>query len=87
MFNLISKDIQTLNITNDPQELISRAKRSQGITIKRLVKSTIAVSKTEKQLKEEGRNKSLAKQIHLADHFSSESITCQGLVKPDSSKR
>ena len=39
MFNLTSKDIQTLDITNGPQELISRAKRSKGITIKRLVKS------------------------------------------------
>ena len=64
MFNLTSKDIQTLDITNGSQELISRAKRSKGITIKRLVKSKIAVLKTEKQLKEEGRKKSLAKQIH-----------------------
>ena len=87
MFNLTSKDIQTLDITNGPQELISRAKRSKGITIKRLVKSKIAVLKTEKQLKEEGRKKSLAKQIHLADCFSSENNTCQALVKPDSSKR
>ena len=87
MFNLTSKDIQTLDITNGPQELILRAKRSKGITIKRLVKSKIAVLKTEKQLKEEGRKKSLAKQIHLADCFSSENNTCQALVKPDSSKR
>ena len=43
--------------------------------------------KTEKQLKEEGRKQSLAKQIHLADCFSSENNTCQALVKPDSSKR
>ena len=34
-----------------------------------------------------GRKKSLSKQIHLADCYSSENNTCQALVKPDSSKR
>ena len=88
MFNLTSKDIQTLDITNGPQELISTAaKSSKGISGKRLVKSKIALLKTDKQLKDEGRKKSLAKQIHLADYFCSENNTCQALVKPISSKR
>ena len=87
LFGFTGKDLQTLDIMNGPTDLISRAKRSKGITIKRLVKSKIAMLKTEKQLKEEGRQKSLAKQIHLADCFSSENNTCQALVKPDSSKR
>ena len=72
---------------NGPMELITRAERSKGITIKRLAKSKNTTLKTEKQIKEEGRQKSLSKQIHLADCYSSENNTCQALVKPDSSKR
>ena len=87
LFGLTGKDLQTLDIMNGPMELITRAKRSKGITIKRLVKSKITTLKTEKQIKEEGRQKSLSKQIHLADCYSSENNTCQALVKPDSSKR
>ena len=67
LFGLTGKDLQTLDIMNGPMELITRAKRSKGITIKRLVKSKITTLKTEKQIKEEGRQKSLSKQIHLAD--------------------
>ena len=87
LFGLTGRDIQTIDITSGPTELINRAKRSKGITIRRLVKSKIATLKTEKQLKEEGRQKSLSKQIHLADCYSSENNACQALVKPDSSKR
>ena len=87
LFGLTGKDLQTFDITNGPTELITRAKRIKGTTIKRLFKSKITSLKTEKQLKEEGRQKSLSKQIHLADCYSSENNTCQALVKPDSSKR
>ena len=80
LFGLTGKDLQTLDIMNGPMELITRAKRSKGITIKRLVKSKITTLKTEKQIKEEGRQKSLSKQIHLADCYSSENNTCQALV-------
>ena len=86
LFGLIGKYLQTFDITNGPTEIITRAKGSKGITIKRLVKSKITSLKTEKQIKE-GRQKSLSKQIRLADCYSSENNTCQALNKPCSSKR
>ena len=86
LFGFSGKDLQSLSIANGPTELISRAKRSKGITIKRLVKSKISSLKTEKQLKEEERQKSVSKQTHLAHCFSSENNNCQALLKPDSSK-
>ena len=46
LFGLTGKDLQTFDITNGPTELITRAKRSKGTTIKRLVKSKITSLKS-----------------------------------------
>ena len=87
MFQLRSEqDIRTrLNFTG-PSELVSRAKRSKGTTLRRTVKSKIVSFKTERQTKEEVRKRHVAKETKRIECLSSENNACQGLVKPDSSK-
>ena len=67
-------------------ELVSRAKRSKGVTIRRTVKSKIITYKSERQLKEEVRKKLVAKETKRIECLSSKNNACQALVKPDSSK-
>ena len=74
-----------LNLTGQ-SELVSRAKRSKGVTIRRTVKSKIITYKSERQLKEQERKKIVAKETKIIECLSSENNACQALVKPDSSK-
>ena len=87
MFQLLGEqDIRNrLNFTG-PSELVSRAKRSKGTTLRRTVKSKIVSFKTERQKKEEVRKKQVAKETRRIECLSSENNACQALVKPDSSK-
>lgn len=86
MFGLTEADLPTIDDVSGAKELISRARRSKGVTIKRTVKSKKVDSKTERQIKEEHRQKKVAKQTKLADCFASDNNTCQALLKPDSTK-
>ena len=80
------KEIQDRLNPTGPSELVSRAKRSKGVTIRRTVKSKIITYKSERQLKEEERKKLVAKETKRIECLSSENNACQALVKPDSSK-
>ena len=69
-----------------PKDFVSRAKRSKGVTIKRTQKSKVISHKTERQVKEEKRQKTVEKERQIIDAFSSDNNACQALLKPDSSK-
>ena len=87
LFNITEKDIPSNTDMNAPQELISRAKRSKGVTLRRTLKSKVQPVKTEKEIKEEKRKKVVEKETKVIDSMSSENNACQALVKSDSSKR
>ena len=50
-------DVPSVDEITGHTELVSRAKRSKGVTIKRTMKSKIKPVKTEKQIREEKRQK------------------------------
>ena len=87
LFNITEKDIPSNSSINAPQELVSRAKRSKGITLRRTLKSKLKPSKTDKEMKEEKRKKTVEKETKVLDSLSSANNACQALLKPDSSKR
>lgn len=86
LFGLTCDDIPSPDSLTGPSEIISRARKSKGVTIKRTVKSKVQTVPSERQEKELQRQKSVAKETKRIDHFSSENNNCQALVKPDSSK-
>ena len=86
LYGLTEKDVPSPKDVEGPTELILRAKRSKGVTIKRTVKSRVQAAQTERQMKETQRLKSVAKETKLIDCLSSENNACQSLLKPDSSK-
>ena len=71
-----------------PQDLISKAKRSKGITIRRNGGRVFIPEMTDKtrQTKEVTRQKILNKEIKRTQVLTSEMNACQALVKPDCSK-
>ena len=87
LFDITEKDIPSDSSINAPQELISRAKRSRGITLRRTLKSKVKQAKTDKEMKEEKRKKIVEKETKVLDSLSSANNACQALLKPDSSKR
>ena len=86
MFGLTQKDIPVTDGIAGPTELVSRAKKCKGITIKRTVKSKIVSAKSESEVMEIKRQKVVSKESRLIDCYSSLNNNCQALVKPDSSK-
>lgn len=69
-----------------PSDLVARARRSKGVTIKRVTKSSVQPVRTERQEKEEKRLKEVSKETKIVSCFSSENNTCQALVNADSTK-
>ena len=86
MFGVTQADIPAPHKTTGSADLLARAKRSKGVTIKRTIKSRVQVAKTESQLKEEERQKIVAKESQQIDLFSSSHNACQAIVKSDGSK-
>ena len=86
MFGLTQSDIPVTDDMKGPKDLVSRAKRSKGITIKRTIKSKLIAAKSESEELEIRRQKIVTKEVRLIDCFSSLNNNCQALVKPDSSK-
>ena len=69
-----------------PTELVNRAKRSKGTTLKRMLKSKIVTVKTGREAKEEMRQKMVEKKAKQIDCLTSEGNAAQALLKPDLSK-
>ena len=86
MFQLTTVDIPLSSTINGPSELVSPTVRSKGITTKRTVKSKIIPAKTESQLNEEKRQKTVVKESKLIDCLSSRNNACKAIIKPDSTK-
>lgn len=86
MFELTEIDIPGTETLQGTPDLVSRARRSTGVTIKRTLKSRIQCIQTDKEVKEKKRKKSVAKESRRIDCLSSDNNACQALVKPDSSK-
>ncbi|XP_045182551.2 uncharacterized protein LOC123541205 [Mercenaria mercenaria] len=86
LFGLTESDVPKTDTVKGNADLISRAKRSKGITIKRTLKSKITQLKSSQDVKEEQRQRLVAKKTQQIDCLSSENNCCQSLVKPDCSK-
>ena len=86
MYNLSQSDLPAAKNMEGPAELVSRARRSKGTTIKRTIKSKIVPMKSESEIKEARRLKAVTKEVRLIECFSSANNACQAIVKPDSSK-
>lgn len=69
-----------------PAELVNRAKRTKGTTLKRTLKSKNIALKTNREVKEEARKKLVEKKSKEIDCLTSEVNACQALLKPDLSK-
>ena len=86
MFGLNQNDMPVTDNIAGPTELLSRAKRSKGVTLKRTVKSKVVAAKSESEVMELKRQKVVSKELRIIDCYSSLNNNCQALVKPDSSK-
>ncbi|KAL4217289.1 hypothetical protein ACF0H5_023740 [Mactra antiquata] len=87
LYNIKSCSVDESNTCiKGSQELIGRAKRSKGVTIKRTQKAKVVTSKSEREMKEDKRKKEVGRKTKIIDAFSSENNNCQALLKPDSSK-
>ena len=85
LFQYNEADLRKVQI-NGPTELVNRAKRSKGTTLKRMLKSKIVSVKTDRETKEEMRQKLVEKKTKEIDCFTSEGNAAQALLKPDLSK-
>ena len=86
LYGITEQDVPSAKDVVGPSELVLRAKRNKGITIKRTVKSKVQLAQTQRQMKETQRLKDVARETKLIDCLSSENNACQSLLKPDSSK-
>ena len=86
MYNLTQSDLPAAENLQGPTELVSRAKRSKGTTIKRTIKSKVLPMKSEREINEAKRLKAVSTEVKLIDCFSSSNNACQAMVKPDNSK-
>ena len=86
MFGLSSADEPKIEDYDVHADVKNRAKKSKGITMKRTGRGKSYVVKTERQEKEEKRQKVLAKEMKRLNCLSSEMNACQALVTPDCAK-
>ena len=85
LFHITERDLPSTSDLKAPQDLISRAKKSPGVTLRRTLKSKVQPAKTGKEIMEEKRKKIVQKETKVIDSMSSANNACQALVKPDSS--
>ena len=85
LFQYKDTDLATESIEG-PADLIRRAKKTKGTTLKRTLKSKILPLKTSKEQKEESRKKLVSKKSKEIDCLTSDVNACQALLKPDLSK-
>ena len=86
LFGLKVSDLPKDEFLHGPTELVARAKRSKGVTMKRVIKSTVKAVRTESQAKEDTRQKEVSKETKVVNCFSSENNACQALLNADSKK-
>ena len=86
LFNCSESDIPDADKITGPRSLVSRAKRSKGVTMKRASKKQEASQRSEHQKREEQRKRGVKRETKQADCLSSDMNLCQAIVKPDCSK-
>ena len=86
LFGLDQVDLPKDKLLQGPADLVSRARRSKGVTLKRVIKSNVKTVRTERQTKEERRQKEVNKETKVVHCFSSENNACQALLNADSTK-
>ena len=87
LFGCSGLDLPDASSLTGEKDLISRAVRSKGVTMKRTSKTKVMVEKSERQRKEDHRKREVAAQVHRVECLSSEMNACQSLLKPDCSKK
>ena len=86
LFQMNSSAIPNIEKFSGSKALLQKVKQSRGFTIKRMIKDKAKKMTTEREKREEGRMKFVAKETKIIECFSSENNTCQALLHPDSSK-
>lgn len=81
-----STDLPKIDEFQGPRDLLNRAKRSTGITIRRSTQKAVKIPKSQRDEKEEKRKRIVKQQAKKTEGLSSEMNTCQALVKPECSK-
>ena len=87
LFEMTGADLPTLSQIKGPKQLVGKAFRSKGVTIKRTSgRSAPSENKTDRQKKEDTRKKVVKNAVLRVECLTSEMNACQALVKPDCSK-
>jgi hypothetical protein len=87
LFSCNASDAPQVTDMQGPKDLIKKAEKSKGVTIKRMSGGkALKLDRTERQLKEEKRKKMVTSTMKRIDCLSSDMNACQALVKPDCSK-
>ena len=86
LFDYKETDLNKERDITGPTDLVQRAKRTKGTTLKRTLKSKVTFLKTEREANEEKRKKLVTKKAKEIDSLTSQANACQALLKPDSSK-
>ena len=87
LFGCTTEDVPNPSTVTGPKDLVSRAVKSKGVTIKCATGAGIAKEdKTERQKREEKRKKKVSTTLQRVECLSSEMNACQALVKPDCTK-
>lgn len=86
LFDYKESDLRKERDISGPTDLVQRAKRTKGTTLKRTLKSKVSFLKTEREANEEKRKKLVNKKTKEIDCLTSQVNACQALLKPDSSK-
>ena len=80
LFNCTESDIPSTENLTGAASLVSRAKRSKGVTLKRTSKKQEPLQKSERQIKEDKRKKVVRREMKQTECLSSEMKLCQALV-------
>lgn len=86
LFGCSVEDLPDISTYSGDKDLLSKAQKAKGITIKRTSKTKVKAMKTEREKKEEKRKREVASKIHQVECLSSDMNACQALVKPDCTK-
>ena len=86
LFGRVNSDIPALNEVHCAKPLWDKLHHSKGVTIRRSGVTLKKPEKSQREMTEEGRKKSVARELKHIQCFSSTMNTCQSLVKPDCTK-
>ena len=86
LFQHTAKDLPQINDVIGPKSLLTKLKKSKGVTMKRCTNNSPNKKLTELETDESKRKKCVEKEAKQLDRFSSKFNACQAIVHPDGSK-